>query len=113
MADSDKEMKPVSIAEVKEMLTKASKEREDLLYEQKIALEHTQKLGKLTLKQTKDLIKDLIRLELFDEKHAYKIADLLPLTTEEIIAIFAKEKVPMNENKAKKIVETVKKHYSK
>lgn len=111
MSPSDKDIKPISVAEVKDILTKVSKEREELMYEQKIALEHAQKFGRISVKDTKNLIKDLMELKLFEEKHAYKIADLLPLTNEEITAIFAKEKITISEDKANKIIETIKKYY--
>jgi DNA-directed RNA polymerase subunit F len=111
LAGTDKEVKPVPIAEVKEILTKASEDREELLYEQKIALEHAQKFGRISVKDTKEMIKELVKLDLFEERHACKVADLLPLTVDEVTAIFAKEKVAINDEKAKKIIDIVKKYY--
>ena len=63
MEVSDTKVKLVSLAEVKNILKKASKERKELLYEQRIALEHAQKFAKLPVKKTNDLIKELAVLD--------------------------------------------------
>jgi len=113
LEESNGKVKPVSLAEVKSLLTNASKEREELLYEQKIALEHAQKLGKLSVKKTEELIGELKKLEFLEINHVYKIADLLPLTEEEITAIFAKQKITVKDENAKKIIDIVTKYYLK
>jgi DNA-directed RNA polymerase subunit F len=102
--------KIVSLAEVKNILKKISKERKELLYEQKIALEHAEKFAKLSAKQTKDLITELMKLDHVEELHAYKIADILPRTEDDIKAIFAKERYTPNDKEIKNILEIVKKH---
>ena len=107
---ADETIKPVSLAEVKNILTKVSKDRKEMLYEQKIALEHAQKFAKLSVKKTEDLIKELQKLDFISESHAYKIADILPMSEDDIKAIFAKERVTINENDAKKILEIINKY---
>ncbi len=102
--------KIVSLAEVKNILKKISKERKELLYEQKIALEHAEKFAKLSAKQTKDLIVELMKLDHVEELQAYKIADILPNTEDDIRAIFAKERYTPNDKEIKNILEIVKKH---
>ena len=102
--------KIVSLAEVKNILKKISKERKELLYEQKIALEHAEKFAKLSAKQTKDLITELMKLEHVEEFHAYKIADILPNTEDDVKAIFAKERYTPNDKEIKNVLEIVKKH---
>ncbi|MBN1861063.1 MAG: hypothetical protein JW840_06340 [Candidatus Thermoplasmatota archaeon] len=102
--------KIISLAEVKNILKKISKERKELNYEQKIALEHAEKFARLSAKQTKDLITALIKLDHVEEIHAYKIADILPNTEDDIKAIFAKERYTPNEKEIKNILEIVKKH---
>ena len=104
------QVKPVSLAEVKNILKKISKERKELLYEQKIALEHAQKFAKLSVKKTEDLIKELQKLDFIQERHAYKIADLLPKTEDDVKTIFAKERITLNENEIKNILDIVGKY---
>jgi len=102
--------KIVSLAEVKNILKKISKERKELLYEQKIALEHAEKFAKLSAKQTKDLITELMKLDHVEEILAYKIADILPNTEDDVKAIFAKERYTPNDKEIKNVLEIVKKH---
>lgn len=111
MADTETEIKPVSISEVKQVLKKVEKERKELLYEQKIALEHATKFAKINVKKTNDMLKELMKLDFIKENQAYKIADILPDTEDDIKTIFAKERVTIGENEIKKILDIVKKYY--
>jgi DNA-directed RNA polymerase subunit F len=107
---SDDTAKFVSLAEVKSILKKIESERKELIYEQRIALEHAEKFSKLSVKQTKELIKDVKELGKIEDIHAYKIADILPMTIDDVKAIFAKERYTPNEAESKKIVEIIKKY---
>ena len=112
MTPDENKVKPISISEVKNILKKVEKERKELLYEQKIALEHAHKFAKLPVKKIDDLVKELSKLEFLDEIHVYKIADLLPLTDEDIKTIFAKERITFSEGDIKKILDLVNKYYT-
>jgi DNA-directed RNA polymerase subunit F len=107
----DNEIKPVSLSEVKSILKKVEKEREELLYEQKIALEHAIKFAKVTVKKSNDMLKELLKLDFIKENQAYKIADILPTNEDDIRTIFAKERITLGENDIKKILDIVKKYY--
>jgi DNA-directed RNA polymerase subunit F len=109
----ESQSKPVSLAEVKNILKKVSKEREELIYEQRIALEHAQLFAKLSVKQTKDMIKELSALDFIDETQAYKVADLLPVTEDDVRAFFAKERFTPTQEQINKIVTIVGKYYIK
>ena len=112
MAPEENQVKPVSISEVKHILKKVEKERDELLYEQKIALEHAQKFAKLSIKKTDELVKELKKFEFLDEINVYKIADLLPQTEEDIKTIFAKERITFGDGEVKKILELIRKYYT-
>jgi len=107
----NKEPKSIPLSEVKQMLKKVSKDRKEMIYEQRIALEHAQKFAKLSVKKTNDLIKGLSELDSVEHNHAIKIADLLPQTEDDVKTIFAKERITLKENETKRILEIVKKHY--
>ena len=109
--ESDETVKLVSLAEVKNILKKMSKERKEISYEHRIALEHAQKFAKLPVNKTQNLIKELMKLEHIEEIHAYKIADLLPTSEDDVKAIFAKERFTLSENEIKNILEIVGKYY--
>jgi len=111
MMDDEKTDNYVSLVEVKNILKKLEKERSELTYEQRIALEHAQAFSKLTIKQTKDLIKELKEVESIETIHAYKIADLLPTNEDALKSIFAKERINLGESDIKKILNIVKKFY--
>ena len=111
MEKENNEARFVSLSEVKNILKNVSKERKELLYEQRIAFEHAQKFAKLPVNKTEALIKELKNLEFLEEVHAYKIADILPTNEDEIKSIFAKERISLGENEIKKILELVRKYY--
>jgi DNA-directed RNA polymerase subunit F len=111
VAEENNVAKPVSLSEVKNILKKVEKEREELLYEQKIALEHARKFVKLNVKKNNDMVRELSNLDFIQEIHAYKIADILPTSEDDVKTIFAKERITLDENETKKILEIVKKHY--
>lgn len=101
----------VSLAEVKKILTIVEKERKELQYEQRIALEHANKFAHLSMTKTKQLINDLIKIDVIEPNHAYKIADILPQTADDIKTIFAKERISLKDDVINKIIETIQKYY--
>lgn len=104
--------RPITISEVKNILKKVEKDRKEMLYEQKIALEHAQKFARLSVKKAEELVKELLKLEFLQDIHAYKITDILPTTDDDVKTIFAKERITLSENDIKKILELVKKYLS-
>ena len=110
MVDQDS-TRYVSLPEVKNILKKIEKNREELIYSQRIALEHAQTFSKLSLKDNKALLNELTALESIEEVHAYKIAEILPTDEDAVKAIFAKERTNPSENDLKKILEIVRKYY--
>jgi len=105
--------KPVSLSEVKNILKKVEKDREELLYEQRIALEHAQMFAKLPVKKAEELIKELTKLDYLKENQIYKIADLLPITEDDVKTIFAKERGKISDDEIKQILNIVGKYYIK
>ncbi len=99
-------MKIVLISEVKEMLSKLAKERE-LNREQRIALEHSEKVAKLPAKKARELVEKLMEIGRINEKQACKIADLLPKDKEEVVAIFAKETYMPSDDEIEQILQLV------
>jgi len=110
LESNDQIIKPVPLAEVKNILKKISKDRKEMIYEQKVALEHATKFGKLTIKKTEDMIKELMENKDITELNAIKIADILPRTEDDIKTIFAKERITISGNDIKKILDIVAKY---
>ena len=113
MVEKKENFRPVSLSEVKDVLSKISKDRKELLYEQRIALEHSQKFAKLSVTKTKKMINDLSKLDFLKKNHVYKIADILPITEDDVKTIFAKERMSLGKNEINKILEIVGKYYVK
>ena len=101
----------VTLAEVKSMLTRAQIEREELTYEQKLALEHSLRFSRLSVDETEKLVADLKGLDYLTEAYAYKIADLCPTHADDIKAIFAKSRTTVGDAEVQAIIDTVLKYY--
>ncbi len=112
MLNIEESKKFIPLSEVKNILKKIEKERKEITYEQRIALEHANKFAKLPNQKIKDLINDLMKLDFIEESHIFKIVDLLPVNIEDIKTIFAKERINLNDEKIKKILEIINKYYS-
>jgi len=102
-------MKIVLVSEVKEILSKLSKERE-LKREQKIALEHAEKVNPIPAKKARELVSKLMEIGRIEEKHACKIVDLLPKDEDEVLAIFAKETYVPSKEEIEQILKLVKEY---
>jgi DNA-directed RNA polymerase subunit F len=103
------EEKLATLSEVKTLL---EKEEEDntLTYEKRLALEHAKQFTVLTITKSKQLIKELLKLERVSDFLANKIAELLPQHPDEVRPIFAKERFTLEEEEIKQIIEIVKKY---
>ncbi len=104
--------KYVSLAEVKKTLkgreSKYAKEKKELLYEQRRALEHSQRYAKLKTKDVNELTKKLSELDLnLTEEQVVKMCDFLPETVDDVRAIFAKERFRHKEEEIKKILDLI------
>ena len=107
---SEEESRYVSLAEVKELLTEESEERE-LRYEQSLALSHAEAFVRLSVEDTEDLIEEL--MEEFDfvkEESAYKLADILPEDADGVRAVFQQDRYTPSDDEAEKIINTIKKY---
>ncbi|MFQ6135556.1 MAG: RNA polymerase Rpb4 family protein [Candidatus Hydrothermarchaeales archaeon] len=102
---------PITEAEVKEILAKREKEKGELIYEQRLTLEHVGKFRKLDLKSAKKLVEELIESnDKIKIRHAVKLADLLPQDEGDIKAIFAKERFALPKDEIKGILGIVSKY---
>ena len=109
------ETNPVTIAEVKDILTAKEKqyaaEEEELFHEQKRALEHAKAQVKdkgVKSKDSKAMVEKLSALELeLSGEQAVKIADLLPASVDDVRAIFAKERFKYSATEIQQIIDVV------
>jgi len=98
------EDKPVTLAEVKEIL-QTRKDDGELTYEQKVTYDYAKKFGKS--KKVKEALETLIAAGI-DDKMAVKLVNAAPKTSEQIKLIFEKARFTLKENQIAKILEVVK-----
>ena len=110
MINRGENKKYLSLSEVKNILKKIEKERKEISYEQRIALDHANKFAKIPNQKIKDLIKELNKLEYIEESQVYKLVDLLPNTNDDIKTIFAKERINLNDEKINNIINIINKY---
>ena len=105
----------LTISEVKELLEdveaeRAADEERELRYELARAIEHVNRFAVLDPEETLDLVAELEDIEKVDEKTAYKIADLLPQTRDELRAIYAQERYALDGEELDEILNAVAKY---
>lgn len=108
MAEEEQQVRLVTLSEVKDLLEREQGEREDLTYEQKLALDHATHFVKLPTEQARDLVAKLLALGgRVNEWYAHRIADLLPTHEDDVRAIFARERSVPDNQEIEKILAVV------
>ncbi len=101
----------LTLPEVKDILNQVKKEREneekELGYELRKAIAHAEMFSKLDPVKSRELVNELLKLETMKPEIAIRIADILPLSNDEIRSIYAKERYTLTENELKQILELV------
>jgi DNA-directed RNA polymerase subunit F len=101
----------VTIAEAKRILAdveaeRATEERE-LRYELARAIDHTNRFATLDPEEAAELVEELAALEKVERDTAYKIADLLPRTRDELRAVYAQERFSLSADELDEILDVV------
>jgi DNA-directed RNA polymerase subunit F len=99
----------VTLPEVKQLLEKEAAARE-LSADQKLALDHANKISKLELDQAKALQAELSKLGFVSEALCAKIVDLMPTHSDDIRVIFSKERMVLDKKYIEQILSTVAKY---
>lgn len=102
--------RPVSMAEVKELIEERKEEVEELNYEQNVVLESCERFSKLSLEEMKKLIDEITDLEKLNEEHAVMLSYVFPETEEDIKILFSKEHFILSDEEVEKILEILNKH---
>lgn len=98
----------VSMHEAKYIMESRNKER-DVVYDQKICIEYLEKVAKLTPEKAKTLSKDLSKIAILKPRYIALILNMLPDTSEEVEALFSKERTNLKKEEIKQIVEIIRK----
>lgn len=105
----------LTLAEVKEMLVQIMEERreesdEEQVYEFRKALNHAEIFSKLSASDAKKLVAELMDFEKMKPAIAVRIADILPLSRDELRSIYAKEKFTIKDEELDAILDTVRQY---
>ena len=101
--------RPVSIAEVKDMLKKVHKRDEELSFRGGKTEDYVNDITGLTLKKAKDCMKKIEDLEIprLKEEHLIKIIDTLPESPEHLKVVLSGYNVTITKENLKKIVDSI------
>jgi len=105
----------LTLAEVREMLTQIMEERreksdEEQVYEFRKALNHAENFAKLSAADAKKLVLELLDFEKMKPVIAVRITDILPLSRDELRAIYSKEKFTLQDTELDAILDVVRQY---
>ena len=83
----------------------------EMSYEFRRSIEHANKLAKTSPEKSAALVAELLKMEKMKPEIAYRIANIMPKTRDEVRAIFAKERYNLTPEEIDKIIEQVMAHF--
>ena len=105
----------VTLPEMRGVLLAVESERvaaeKEMSYEFRRCVEHANQLTKTTPEKAQALVADLLKLEKMKPEIAFRIANIMPKTRDEVRAIFAKERFTLSPEEIDKIIELVMTHF--
>jgi len=106
---------PILLPELRETLLAVEAARlesgEEMSYELRKSIEHANHLTKTSAEKARDLVDALMELEKIKEEIAYRIANLMPRTRDELRAIYAKERFNLTPDELDEILDLVMTHF--
>ena len=105
----------LTTAEVKELLEdiereRAADEERELPYELARSIEHVNRFAVLEPEESRELVEQLQELEKVDEATAFKIAELLPRSRDELRAVYAQERYTLSGDELDELLDVVAKY---
>ncbi|MGB4086088.1 RNA polymerase Rpb4 family protein [Methanothrix sp.] len=100
----------LTLAEVKEILDQIREKRadeEELGYELRRAIRHAELFSKGSAEENRALVAELMKMEKMTKPLAVKIADIRPVSKDELRAIYAKERFNLSEEELSGILEII------
>ena len=105
----------VTLPQVREVLLGVESQRiaaeKEMSYEFRRSIEHANQLVKTSPEKSQALVAELLKLEKMKPEIAYRIANIMPRTRDELRAIYAKERFTLSPEELDAIVETVVSHF--
>jgi DNA-directed RNA polymerase subunit F len=105
----------VTLPEMRSVLLRVESERlaaeKEMSYEFRRSIEHANQLAKTDPEKSRDLVTELTKMEKMKPEIAYRIANIMPKSRDEVRAIFAKERFTLSPEEIDSIIELVTTHF--
>jgi DNA-directed RNA polymerase subunit F len=105
----------VTLPEMRSVLLRVESDRlaaeKEMSYEFRRSIEHANQLAKTDPEKSRDLVTGLVKMEKMKPEIAYRIANIMPKTRDEVRAIFAKERFTLTPEEIDSIIELVITHF--
>jgi len=105
----------VTLPELRTVILGVESERlaaeKEMSYEFRRSMEHANQLAKTSPEKSRDLVNLLLKQEKMKPEIAYRIANIMPKSRDEVRAIFAKERFTLSPEELDSITELVKAHF--
>jgi len=105
----------ITLPEVRDILIRIEGERRDLgremAYELRRSIDHANHLAKTSTEKSRALVASLLKLEKMKPDIAFRIANTMPRTRDELRAIYAKERFTLSPEELDAILELVTTHF--
>ena len=105
----------VTLPELREVIMGVESERlaaeKEMSYEFRRSLEHANQLAKTSPEKSRALVAELVKMEKMKPEIAYRIANIMPKSRDEVRAIFAKERYTLSPEELDSIIELVMTHF--
>jgi DNA-directed RNA polymerase subunit F len=105
----------VTLPEMRETLLSIEARRldegEEMSYELRKSIEHANLLAKTSADNARNLVEELVKLEKMKPDIAFRIANVMPRTRDELRAIYAKERFTLSGEELDEIIDLVMAHF--
>ncbi|ACL15921.1 MULTISPECIES: RNA polymerase Rpb4 family protein [Methanosphaerula] len=105
----------VTLPEVRDTLGRVEAQRlgaeQEMSYELRRSIEHANHLAKTSPEQSRALVESLLALEKMKPDIAYRIANIMPKSRDELRAIYAKERYTLTGEELDEIIDLVMTHF--
>ena len=105
----------VTLPEMRGVLLRVESERiaaeKEMSYEFRRSIEHANQLTKTSPEKADALVAELLKMEKMKPEIAFRIANIMPKTRDEVRAIYAKERYTLSPDELDKIIEMVMAHF--
>ena len=101
----------LTLGEVKQFLSdiraKRLEQNNELGYELRRAINHADTFAKIDGESSRKMVEELLKLEKMKPEIAYRLADIVPTSFDEIRSIYAKERFTLSKDELSQILDIV------